>query len=251
MAIEASLAQHKPETGGALLGPVSSNFITHFLFDDLADTGPASFRPSLELGRLVQLWESHLPISFKGIIHSHPGLLTTPSSADLSAFANALRTNPHLGLLCSPIVTLVPKPTLDAHEVANIASDGQVTFYTARLRRDGSLGLSRAPARIVPAIGDTCSAVAAFAPDHYVEHSVTTDNPLGIPALTATIVSNGDPFIALTFTELYPYQPPLAWLPGAQTASILDACWSNRSQDREAEIAALCSRQTRIRRRKR
>ena len=111
-AIEHDIASHKPEhsfkeKGGALFGPAHTNLISKFLYDIDAKTSAVTYTPSSQLVIEVKEVERSENLTFKGILHSHPGGFDRPSSADLHGFANNLAHNPHMGRFIAPIVTMV------------------------------------------------------------------------------------------------------------------------------------------------
>ncbi|RJP52124.1 MAG: hypothetical protein C4583_07290 [Anaerolineaceae bacterium] len=129
--IELNIVNFRPERGGALLGPVGSNAITLFVYDQWASTTSASYIPSDELIALVPIIEAGGNLEFKGVIHSHPTGMDYPSSQDISGpFTKALIANKHMPFFLGPIVNVkVLGRSLDVHEVK--CGQGKISFYAA------------------------------------------------------------------------------------------------------------------------
>ncbi len=100
------IANHPPERGGALLGPVGRPIVTDVILDSQALTTGASYHPSLKLTEYVQQVEKSQPLEFKGVIHSHPSSLDRPSGPDEIAMEEGLKLNPHMPYFVAPIVTM-------------------------------------------------------------------------------------------------------------------------------------------------
>ncbi len=140
--IEADIAAHPPERGGALLGAPGLSIVTEFLHDRWARTTGASYQPSLlsregdeSLESSVHLVESATGLRFRGYVHSHPGGLDLPSGQDLVSFADTLRINPALRWLEVPIVTNSNVEAPRPHE-ATLAS-GKISWFSVRSGMDG------------------------------------------------------------------------------------------------------------------
>jgi molybdopterin/thiamine biosynthesis adenylyltransferase/proteasome lid subunit RPN8/RPN11 len=103
--IEQAIAIHPAERGGALLGPVSKPIITHFIFDNMAQTTGSTYHPSQELTQRVQEVELRQGLEFKGVIHSHPGGFDRLSGFDEDAVLEGLNLNPHLPCFFAPIIS--------------------------------------------------------------------------------------------------------------------------------------------------
>jgi len=134
--VEQEIADHPPERGGALLGPLGSPAITRFIYDSRAHTTGASYVPSDELIDEVPRIERHEDLEFKGIIHSHPGSMGHPSGQDIyGPFTRALNENPHLLFFLGPILT---HSNVFFHRESHHVKCGQgtIAFYIAY--REGS-----------------------------------------------------------------------------------------------------------------
>jgi proteasome lid subunit RPN8/RPN11 len=143
--IEKDVARFAPERGGALLGPVGQPVVTEFLYDEHARTSGGTFSPSRWLEARVQEREAASPlIEFKGILHSHPGAMSYPSSGDHEAYENSLYSVPWLGRLIAPIVT-VGKGLSDGHHIPLLSETGGETgtmsVYVAEPTNGGSAGV--------------------------------------------------------------------------------------------------------------
>lgn len=123
------LCQRSPEAGGALFGPVDSDLVTHFHFDEGAKVSPVTF--TLDHVGLNKVLKKHLEsgIDCKGIVHSHPPFASRPSMGDLEyvrkCFAN--ERNKGLDVFALPIVCngnflpyLISKDDLTTPQLAHL-----------------------------------------------------------------------------------------------------------------------------------
>ncbi|GAA6210266.1 hypothetical protein NBRC116602_00060 [Hyphomicrobiales bacterium 4NK60-0047b] len=138
--IDLSISQKEPEQGGALLGAPDSNLISHFIYDEDAEVSHATYLPSKRLIKAVQELEKQDGLQFKGIIHSHPGMMDHPSGQDHHAFASQLTHNLHMGRFIAPIVTRHPhhKKKLKSHELA-LGDGAKLSCYQARFSFDKTI----------------------------------------------------------------------------------------------------------------
>ncbi len=138
--IDEAIAQKEPEQGGALLGAPDSNLISHFIYDEAARTTTVTYRPSKSLIQAVKDREQADGLQFKGIIHSHPGMMDHPSGQDHQAFASQLTHNLHMGRFIAPIVTRLPhnKKKLKSHELA-LGDGAKLSCYQARFSFDKAI----------------------------------------------------------------------------------------------------------------
>lgn len=93
------------ETGGILLGPLGSNDITAFYFDETAECTGGTYSPDHLLLRR-KLKEDWIPsgIDFKGFVHSHPGRFDRLSGGDLRYIRRLLEKNTDMDFFVAPIV---------------------------------------------------------------------------------------------------------------------------------------------------
>ncbi|MBS0016139.1 MAG: ThiF family adenylyltransferase [Arthrospira sp. SH-MAG29] len=134
--IHQHIALDPPERGGALLGPIGKNLISHFILDQNGQTSGASYLPSRTLTCRVQQMEQEMNLEFKGVIHSHPGGLDRPSGPDEEAMREGLQINPHIPCFVAPIVTLLaPRQALRSHELP--LGQGKISFYAAYRQGNG------------------------------------------------------------------------------------------------------------------
>jgi proteasome lid subunit RPN8/RPN11 len=79
------LCDRDPEAAGILLGPAGDDIlITHFIPDATGRSSPASFElDGPELTRVLRRMKP-AGIQCKGIVHTHPAGLTSPSQGDLA-----------------------------------------------------------------------------------------------------------------------------------------------------------------------
>lgn len=135
--IRTSIAEHRPERGGALYGPKDYPLVTHFEFDAEARTTSVSYVPSVRLIQSVRNVERETGLRFKGIVHSHPLGYDRPSEGDRASAANLFRHNSHLSSIAMPIVQQV-------NAGGNAAPEGFIRWFAAERRQDEAA--ERAPA---------------------------------------------------------------------------------------------------------
>lgn len=102
--IRDKIACHAPERGGALYGPRSYPFVTHFEFDAEGLTSSVSYVPSTRLIENVPRVERDTGLQFKGVVHSHPRGMNRPSAGDEQTVGSFFRSNPHFSQFTLPIV---------------------------------------------------------------------------------------------------------------------------------------------------
>ena len=94
-----------PETGGILLGPVGSNDVTDFHFDDTASCSGATYSPDHEsLQRKMNNEWLPAGVDMKGFCHSHPGNLDRLTSGDMAYIQRLLAANGDMDMFAAPIV---------------------------------------------------------------------------------------------------------------------------------------------------
>ena len=99
------LSYRPVESGGLLLGPIGSNAITGFHFDDSALCSGATYTPDhVALNRLLK--ERWIPsgIDFKGFAHSQPSGCAWLSVGDLRYIRRLLLKNDDMDVFAAPIV---------------------------------------------------------------------------------------------------------------------------------------------------
>jgi len=127
--ITLQIAAHPPERGGMLFGPRCSDLITLFIYDEAAETTASTYSPSEELRARIPQIELEYSLSFKGVVHSHPGGLDRPSLGDHAPAKNLLKHNPHLGCIYLPIVVRGDQfPNLQDHEIT--LKGGKLSMFT-------------------------------------------------------------------------------------------------------------------------
>lgn len=101
----ADLLSTPPEAGGALVGPRDSELITHYAANPGESTETSFTLDHITLNRQLAGWRE-AGLDLKGIVHSHPAGVHTPSRGDL-AYLERLLGNPknrHAASLAFPIV---------------------------------------------------------------------------------------------------------------------------------------------------
>ena len=168
-AIEAEIAAHPPERGGALLGPPGRPLLTRFVPDPEAATTSASYRPSRALDARVKELELTEGLELKGIVHSHPLGLDHPSDPDAAELATGLRLNGHMASYLAPIVTAPADGDLAAHELPLGA--GKISFFAGQRTRAGAARVHPLRVRVVPLLRDlekVGGALGAPAPETFL-----------------------------------------------------------------------------------
>src|SRR4030042_3355823 len=100
-----SIGSQPPESGGILLGPVGTNEVTEFYFDQSGTCSGATYSPD-HVSLMRKMKEEWLPagIDFKGFAHSHPGRLDWLTGGDLSYINRLLDKNEDMEMFIAPIV---------------------------------------------------------------------------------------------------------------------------------------------------
>ena len=255
--IETAIANHPPERGGAILGPVGQPIITHFLLDEQARTSGASYLPSPQLTQRVQQLELMEKVEFKGVIHSHPGGLDRPSGPDETAMLEGLNLNPHIPYFVAPIVTLQRYGgQLREHELP--IAQGKISCYVASRDRNylrvETLSVRSVRDRDLPRMLQTLSPTATpkriplqpdlqrlcrtFGSTQPPEIFVAEIEGQAIPA--GRVILNGGLELLFLFSESYPVTPPLLMLTpfGGNTEEVkLD--WSLETPPEERLLTAV------------
>jgi len=224
--IETEIANHPPERGGAILGPVGQPIITRFLLDEEAHTSGASYLPSPQLTQRVQQLELNQGLEFKGVIHSHPGGLDRPSGPDETAMLEGLNLNPHIPYFVAPIITLQrPWGQLREHELP--MAQGKISCYVASRDRNylrvEMLPVKEVSDRDLPRILQTLEPTAApkripllenlqqlcrtFGSSKPPEVFITEMEGKAMPA--GRVILDGGLELLFLVSESYPVTPPL------------------------------------------
>jgi proteasome lid subunit RPN8/RPN11 len=103
--IMCTIGARGPETGGILLGPIGSNDVTDFYFDQTGVCTYGTYTPDhvTLIRKMKEVW---LPsgIDMKGFIHSHPGSSARLSNGDMIYIRRLLQINPDMNVFAAPIV---------------------------------------------------------------------------------------------------------------------------------------------------
>lgn len=100
-----SICSKPAESGGIWLGPVGTNDITDFYFDQGAKCTGSTYSPDyVTLNNKMK--EEWLPagIDMKGFVHSHPGRMDRLTQGDLSYIQRLLSKNSDMEMFIAPIV---------------------------------------------------------------------------------------------------------------------------------------------------
>ena len=103
------LGHHKPERGGLLGGCRSSGAITHFWHDQTPRLANAStYEPDhVAANAVLRTWNAQ-GVDLVGMVHSHPGTFSRPSSADCEYARRILEHIPAMHQFFMPIVLTRP-----------------------------------------------------------------------------------------------------------------------------------------------
>ncbi|WP_242392362.1 ThiF family adenylyltransferase [Anaeromyxobacter oryzisoli] len=234
--LEAELAVHPPERGGALLGPRQRPVLTHLVPDPGAVATAISYAPSRALAARVVELEREADLELAGIVHSHRDGLDRPSEQDALELAEGLRRNPHLARYAGPIVS-------DRREDAELAPhelplpSGKISFFAAHRTREGGAELRPVRVRLVPLLRDLERAADALGG----ERPATFVSDAGRGALLAGRLGlPGDLELVVLASELYPSLPPAVLLSGAGDATEqLQLPWALAAPEEDRLVAAL------------
>ena len=121
------------ESGGILLGPVGTNDVTDFFFDDGGSCTGSTYSPDyVTLRRKMQ--EEWLPagIDMKGFVHSHPGSFDRLSTGDLAYINRLLDKNDDMTMFVAPIV--IPSqyrltPLVVLRDKPRVACEAKFEFF--------------------------------------------------------------------------------------------------------------------------
>ena len=203
--ISSSIGQRPVETGGALLGSYGGSLIVDFLFDEEGDVTGATYVPSARLTQVVQKNELERYLQFKGIVHSHPGTLDSPSGPDEESFLAGLESNLELGRYLAPIITL--REGIPAQNKIEISDGVWASFYVAVRSRSGGLRVAPCLPKIIWFARDVrklASDLRLQAPEFFPTDSNSLYSVSGQLALR-----NGSKLV-LAASGSYPEVPPLA-----------------------------------------
>ncbi len=234
--ISSTIGSRPVETGGALLGAYGNSLIVDFLFDEEGEVTGATYVPSAGLTQVVQLNELDRYLQFKGVVHSHPGTLDTPSGPDEESFLAGLETNLELGRYLAPIITLKEGPA--APNKVKIGEEVWASFYVAI--RSRSRGLRVAPC--LPKIIWFARDVRKLATDLRLpapEFFPTDSNALY--SVSGQITLRNDSKLVLAASGSYPDVAPLALFFDGLTGETkqLNLRWSVTSEPERRLIDAL------------
>jgi len=100
-----TVGSRPPETGGILLGPIGSDEMTEFFFDEGGDCSAASYSPD-HVTLTQKMKEEWIPsgIDMKGFAHSHPSGIDHLTLGDLAYIARLLEKNDDMDFFVAPIL---------------------------------------------------------------------------------------------------------------------------------------------------
>ena len=121
------------ESGGILLGPVGTNDVTDFFFDNGSDCTGVTYSPDCVTLR-QKMKDEWLPagIDMKGFVHSHPGSLDSLSAGDIVYIKRLLNKNEDMTMFIAPIV-IPPEfrlmPLVVLRDKPNIACEARFEYF--------------------------------------------------------------------------------------------------------------------------
>ncbi|RKY12570.1 MAG: hypothetical protein DRP65_00925 [Planctomycetota bacterium] len=100
-----TVGSQPPESGGILLGPVGSNDVTGFFFDNCGSCTGISYSPDCTtLKQKMKVEWLPAGVDMKGFVHSHPGRLDGLSVGDMIYINRLLDINDDMPMFIAPIV---------------------------------------------------------------------------------------------------------------------------------------------------
>lgn len=121
------------ERGGILLGPVGTNDVTEFFFDNGGSCTGSTYSPDYMTLR-QKMKKEWLPagIDMKGFVHSHPGSFDRLSTGDLAYINRLLDKNDDMTMFIAPIV--IPsefrlRPLVVLRDKPGIACEARFEYY--------------------------------------------------------------------------------------------------------------------------
>jgi molybdopterin/thiamine biosynthesis adenylyltransferase/proteasome lid subunit RPN8/RPN11 len=234
-AIEAEIAAHPHERGGALVGPRGAPLVTELVPDPGGATTVASYRPSRALDARVKALERDEGLELKGIVHSHPPLFDAPSAQDAAELVEGLRCNGHLALYLAPIVTRgISGGKLGWHERA--LPSGKVSFFAATRTPGGGTEVRPQRITVVPLERD----VERLARELQGRAAGVTIVDVGDVALPAGRVLADGLELLVVAGEGYPTLPPLVLSTRADgTTEQLPISWPLETPEEDRLAAAV------------
>lgn len=128
-----TIGMRPAESGGILLGPVGTNDVTDFFFDDGGSCTGASYTPDCITLR-QKMKDEWLPagIGMKGFVHSHPGSFDRLSTGDLIYINRLLDKNEDMTMFVAPIV--IPsqfrlRPLVVLRDKPRIAHEARLEYF--------------------------------------------------------------------------------------------------------------------------
>jgi hypothetical protein len=100
-----TIGTRSAETGGILLGPIGTNYVTHFYFDRGGACTGSTYSPDyLTLSRKMR--EEWLPagLDMRGFAHSHGSSMDRLSAGDMKYIRRLMDKNTDMDMFIAPIV---------------------------------------------------------------------------------------------------------------------------------------------------
>ena len=159
--VMAAVGTKVPEQGMLLGGDPADGIVRHVVFDDGAERTGSTYSPDhVRLNRLLSEWWGPSGIRLLGFVHSHPGRFARPSGGDLNYARVILGSNPHLGQLLMPIVTVDPEPTLHPFIAVRSGEDVEVKPATLEVLNEVVACSAAASAPVAGSISATTMSAA-------------------------------------------------------------------------------------------
>jgi proteasome lid subunit RPN8/RPN11 len=121
------------ESGGILLGPVGTNDVTDFFFDDGGSCTGSTYSPDYVTLR-QKMKKEWLPagIDMKGFVHSHPGSFDRLSTGDMVYINRLLDKNDDMTMFVAPIVIPTQfrlRPLVVLRENPRVAHEARFEYF--------------------------------------------------------------------------------------------------------------------------
>lgn len=103
--VTSSIANQQPESGGLLMGPPDKDAITFFKYDRWGSKSGVTYEPNADkLSEIASEINRQKRWIIKGIVHSHPGSMSSLSFGDQQTIKKYFESNPGMPYFVGPII---------------------------------------------------------------------------------------------------------------------------------------------------